>query len=480
MAKQYRQQMAKNTMWNALEHFSLIGIQLLCTFALARFLTPSDFGIVGTLVIFTAIAQTIVKSGFGIAIIREKNVTDLDLSSVFYLNIGISFILYVILFFGSPLIARFYHEPILNDICKVTFLVVPVFAFQLVQTALCHRNLQFKKLAVISFISSVSSSVIAVIIAYHIRNVWALVFQNLLTYVFRGLLLWFTTKWYPIFKFSWTSINKFFGFSKNLLLTGLVQKVFENINALLIGHYYTTSDLGFYSQANRINNVASHQMTDVVKSVSYPILAKVNNNDCNVKEGYRKVIMVTIIFVGCLVALLAGISRDLMELLMGSAEWRVAGNYLLILGVTGALYPLHAINQNILNVKGQSKTLLKLEVTRRLVLVAILAITVHFNVIIFACGYAFYSFILVFLNLYVCGKPINYSLSEQLKDIIPIYSRQIAMVSIAIICNMIFTDSHIVFRMTISLLSSIIGGIALFWNYPQVKEIVVLYKKKKE
>ena len=152
-----------------------------------------------------------------------------DLSSIFYLNLILAVIIYWVLYFCSPYIAVFYHEPILNDVCKVTFLVIPIFALTLIQTTLLKRNLQFKKLSIITFVSSITASIVAVFLAYYYKNVWALVIQNLLTFAIEALLLWITTKWHPSLKFSMKSVSKFFKFSKNLLLTGLLGSVFNNI-----------------------------------------------------------------------------------------------------------------------------------------------------------------------------------------------------------------------------------------------------------
>lgn len=478
MAVQYKKELAKNTAWNTLERFSLLGIQLFCTFILARFLTPSDFGIVGMLVVFTAIANILVDSGFGTAIIREKEVSQIDYSSVFYLNVLLAFVIYVILYLCSPLIAAFYHEPILEDVSKVTFLVIPLLALQLIQTTILQRNLQFKKLAVITFISSATSSILAIILAYYLRNVWALVLQNLMTYAIKTLLLWIWGRWHPVLNFSWNSIRKYFKFSKNLLLSGLIGSLFNNINALLIGRFYTAADLGLYSQANRINDIASHQMSGVIRSVSYPVLSKLNNEGGDLREGYRKVISVTLIFVGGIVALLMGVAPDLMELLMGSPEWRVAGKYVFILGVAGILHPLHAINQNILGVKGNSKAILYLELTRRCIMVLILSITVHFDITIFVMGYSIYSFLLLFLNLYVCGKPINYSLWEQFADVLPIFVRHTAMIGVALLSNYMLADTNIWMRILASLSLSSCCGIILFHRHPQFKDVCGMVSQK--
>ena len=476
MANTAAKQLASNTIWNAFEKFSQLGIQLLCTFILARFLTPSDFGIVGMLVIFTQISKTITDSGFSIALIREKEVTKEDLSSVFYLNLVLAVIIYWILFFCSPYIAAFYHEPILNDVCKVSFLVIPIFALTLIQTTLLKRNLQFKKLSIITFVSSITASIVAVFLAYYYKNVWALVIQNLLTFVIEALLLWITTKWHPSLIFSIKSISKYFKFSKNLLLTGLLGSVFNNINALLIGHFYSSTDLGFYSQANRINGIASHTSTDVVKSVSFPVLSKYYNNGGDLKSGYKKVILVTLLFVGSIITLLMSISDDLFEILMGGSEWRLAGQYLLLLGLSGILYPLHAVNQNVLNVKGDSRTLLFLEIIRRCILVVILCIALQFSVPVFVASYSFYSFILLFVNLHYCGKPINYSTKEQLIDIVPIIARLFVVLLFSFVCNAFFVSFSIYGRCILTFLFCTLLLLILFYRTKVFKEVLVLIR----
>ena len=469
--------MASNSLWNAVENFSQLGIQMICTFILARFLTPSDFGLMGMLVIFTQIAKTITESGFGTALIRAKVVTQQDYSSIFYLNLILGVVLYFILFCCSPFIADFYHQPIFNAMCKVTFLVIPVFALQVVQRAIMVRKLQFKKQGLLSIAAALLSSFVAILLAYKWRNVWALVVQNLLMGVLTTLFYWIFAKWHPSWTFSTISIKKYLSFSKNLLLTGLVGSFFNNINALLIGRFYTSADLGFYNQANRINLIASGQTTNIIKNVSYPILSQVNNNGGNLKQGYKKVIVITVLFVGCIMVILMGIAQDLLEILMGGEEWRRSGQYLMILGFAGMLHPLHSINENILRVVGDSKSLLRLELIRRCIMLVILAITVHFNVIVFVFGYVIYSFVLLFLNMSVCGKPIHYSLREQISDISPILCRQLFLIFIAISLNYILSDYNIFIRIFVVFSISTFICFLLFKNNEAFKIVIQLLKE---
>lgn len=474
MPEQIKKQLAKNTIWNALERFSLLGVQLICTFILARFLKPDDFGIIGMLIVFTTISNTIIDSGFVQTLIREKDVSEREYSSVFYFNVFVAFIIYIILYFCSPYIADFYHQPILNDVCKLTFLVIPANALCLVQNAILMRNIQFKKICIAAIVASVTSSVIAIFLAYYFRNVWALVIQNVVTYVLKAIMLWIMTGWIPKLYFSMSVIKKYFSFSKNLLISGLIGNIFNNIYSIVIGRYYTATDLGFYMQADRIKNVASMSTTSVIQNVTYPILSKVNNSGDDIKDAYRKIITTTVVFVGFIMALLMCVSCDLFEVLMGNYIWRVSGTYLFILSISGMFFPLHAINQNILLVKGDSKSILRLEIIRRITMIVILLITLHYDIIVFISGTAIYSFLLLFLNLHFCGKPINYSVFQQLKDVSPIFFRIGIMVTITLLISRLYSSMDLMYRTFLTLLLAIIIGLIVFWGNASFKETIVL------
>lgn len=467
----YKNELVKNTVWNALENYSMIGIQLLCTFILARYLTPADFGIVGMLVVFTAISQTLVDSGFGAALIREKEVSQKGYSSVFYANLFVSLCLYYILYVCSGAIAHFYNQPILDEICKYSFLVLPLNALCIVQTTILRRELCFKKLCVITVTAALLSSIVAIVSAYFLKNVWALVIQNVSLFGFRTLFLWLSSRWHPTLDFSWQLICKYFSFSKNILVAGLVGSIFNNIYSLLIGKYYTASDLGYFSQADRVKNVASHTSTSVVQNVTYPILSRVNNEGGDLLHAYKKIICVTMLFVGCIMAFVIGISSDLFEVLMGSAAWRRSGFYFLLLGISGILFPLHAVNQNILMVVGKSKTLMYLEIARRCIMMLILLFTVRYDISIFVFGNSIYSIILLFLNLHYCGQPIHYTIAQQLKDVAPILLRQGLIIALGLSVTYLLSQQAIYLRLLLAMASMTLLGYYLFRNNNYYKEI---------
>lgn len=406
--------------WSAIERFSSLFIQIVCTLIIARFLTPSDFGTVGMLTIFTAIAQCLVDSGFKTALIRKSDVNDTDYSSVLYFNIVFSILLYAILFFLSPAIARFYDVPILERVSKVTFLVIPISSIGIVQGAIIIRKVNFKLLTRVSLIAASISGAIGVFLAYKYQSLWALVVQNLLFYSLQSILLWVFAKWRPILSFSLSSIKSMFGFSVNIMLSSLIGTVFNNLYGLVIGKIYTPSDLGNYSQAHRLQSLSSSTVTEVVQRVSYPVLTKFQNNDALLREAYKKIIGTTFLVVCYMMFLLMGVSTPLFSILFND-EWVLAGKFFAILCFNGIFYPLHSVNLSILTAKGKGKTLLFLEITRRTILIAILFVTSSFNIEVFVWGQVIYSLIVLFINMPVCGHCIGLGLIQQIKELLPTF-----------------------------------------------------------
>ncbi|MBQ4082791.1 MAG: lipopolysaccharide biosynthesis protein [Bacteroidaceae bacterium] len=469
-------QIASNALWKYLEQFSVMGIQFLGTFIMARVLSPSDYGVIGIMSVFTILSNTIINSGFGQAIIREKEVSRLDYSTILYFNVFVSVLLYIILYFSSGVIADFYNQPIIADVSKITFLVLPLNALSIVQNTKLQKEVRFKKLCFISLISSLLSCIIAVCLAYTYRNVWALVFQNVLTYFFRVVLLWGTSNFIPTFRFSLSSFKYYFKFSKNLLFSGLIGVIFNNIYTLIIGKVYTTAELGFYTQAERFKNLGAHTTTEVVQAITYPILARLNNENGDIKEGYRKIINITVMIVGFVMALLMGCGEDLFEFLMGNEIWRMSGIYLFLMGINGILYPLHCINQNVLMVKGDSRTILLLEIVRRIIMIVILVTTMRHGIMFFVFGLSIYSIILLFVNLYYCGRPISYTLCEQLKDVCPILLRLLIIICVTLSFSTFIPIQTLSFRLFLSVFFGISIGLLCFWRYYYFQLLLKLVK----
>lgn len=415
-----------NTLWCSLERFSTVGIQLISTFVLARFLSPSDFGIIGLLSVFIAVSNTLIDSGFGQSIIRVNKLTEEDCSSILYVNTAISVLLYAVAYYCSDYIACFYGVSLISATAKIAFIVLIINSFGIIQYNIILRSLNYKKMCIISVVASVTAAMIAAVFAYLWKNVWALVFQMLLASTIKTILLWLTSSFRPKACFSIQSIKNHFAFSKNILIAGLIGNLFNNLYTLVLGKAYDVTELGYFSQAEKIKNAATHNTSSVIQSVSYPLLCKMNNFGENVKQAYRKIILMSTIVVGSIMVVLVGCACDLFEILMGCA-WRKSGYFLMVLGLNGILFPLHLINQNILMVKGDSRTLLLLEVLRRIIMVVIIIGTIHYDVYVFAAGMSLYSLVLVVPNMYICGSAINYGLTEQLRDFFPLFFKLIAV-----------------------------------------------------
>lgn len=418
--KSLKQSTVNGVIWSAVEKFSTLAIQMICTLIIAQFLTPSDFGTVGMLTIFIAIAQCLVDSGFRTALIRKSNASNLDYSSVFYFNIVFSAVLYCALYFGSPFIASFYNIPELEDVAKIAFVVIPINAFGLIQGTILTKNLQFKTITRVTLYSAIISGAVGVYLAFQYKSLWALVVQHVLFYFLQTCFLWLFTKWRPLTAFSVASIRGMLSFSLNMMLSSLIGTIFSNLYGLIIGKLYTPADLGNYSQAQKLQSLPSTSITEVIQRVTYPVLSRFQHDDTLLKNAYRRMIGVSFLIVAYVMFILMGISTPLFDILF-SKEWEMAGKFFAILCLNGVFYPLHSININILTVKGKSKEYLFLEIARRCIFVLVVAITAHFTIDVFVWGMVVYSVIVLTLNLTVCGHYIQYSLFDQIKDLTPTF-----------------------------------------------------------
>ena len=266
---------------------------------------------------------------------------------------------------------------------------------------------------------------------------WALVIQNMSMYGFRTLLLWCVGHWKPQLVFSVSSIHSMWGYSINLLGFGLISSLTQNIYPLIIGKFYSATQLGFYSQADRLQKLPATSITEVIQRVCFPVLSEIREDLLRMREAYRRIIMVAFFIVFPVMLLLIGIADEMIVLLLGK-QWTQSIQYFKILCIVGALYPLHSINLNILNVVGKSRLSLNLEILRKLILATILIFVVKYDMIVLVWGQVFYGIIVLIINMYYSGKEISYGIQQQFKDILP-------TVIIAVVAlGLVFLLSHII------------------------------------
>lgn len=279
-----KKQTVDGVIWSAIERFGSLGVQFIITVIIARVLSPSDYGLIGMLFVFTSLGGVILDAGFGQALIRKTVVTQIEFTSVFYFNIFMSVIIYLALYFTAPYIASFYNTPELEKIAKYVFLIFPINAFGIIQNTIIVKKVAFKLMTKISLSAALLSGIIGIFMAYNGYGVWALVYQSLLYAIFNTLFYWIFNSWRPLFKFDIRPIRQMFSFSINLLITNVIIVLFNNIYTLLIGKFYPLAQVGFYNQAKRLQEIPSQTLTSIVQRVSYPILSKLQGQNENLKK----------------------------------------------------------------------------------------------------------------------------------------------------------------------------------------------------
>ena len=409
---------AKGTIWSMIERFSTMGIQLLCTLVIARFLSPDQFGLVSMISIFMAFSMVIIDSGFAQAIIRDQNTSQLDYSSVFYFNILVGGAVYCFAFITAPFIADFYNEPLLTPLVRVTFISMVCLSLSVVQQAKLFKEINFKTVSKISFISALISGICGICVAYHLHSVWALIVQSVSSSVIRVCLLWYYGRWYPSFKYSWSAIRKYLAFSMNLLGTNIIASITDNLPSLLIGKWYSASALAFYSIPEKIQRSLSGTLSFSIHRVTYPIMASFQNDTDKLLAYSNKVVGMAFFVISPLMVILGILAKPFILTIL-SEEWIVSAEYLQFLSVFGALYCFGDINLDILIVRGKTKQVLIIEIIRKIVFVASIIIGLFISMpglLALLVGYQFFNAVLV---SYYAEKEIEGNLIILFKSILP-------------------------------------------------------------
>lgn len=416
----------KGLAWSMIERFATQGVQFLFGIILARLLSPDDYGIIAMPLVFLAIAQCIIDSGFSTALIRKPELTEDDLSTAFYFNIGIGILCYAVLFFSSPLIADFYHTPILSSLLKVTALAVLFNPLCAVQQAILTRKIDFKTQAIVSLSGAILSGIVGLSMAYNGFGVWSLVFQQVGGYLIRTILLWILGKWKPKRKWSWESFHYLWGFGSKMLGSGLLDTIYNNIYPIVIGKYFSAQDLGNYTRAQQFSSLPSSNVTGVLQRVTFPVLSSIQNEDERLAKNYRKILKLSAFLVFPMMLMLSAIANPLVRILL-TDKWIGCVILLQIVCFQMMWYPIHAINLNLLTVKGRSDLYFRLEILKKIVGVCILCITIPHGVAWMVCGGVLSSLISLVINTYYTGKLLKIGLLIQIKDMLPIIVISIIM-----------------------------------------------------
>lgn len=420
MSENLKVKTQKGLVWSFIERFATQGVQFLFGIILARLLSPEDYGTIAMPLVFLAIAQCIIDSGFSTALIRKPDLTEDDLSTAFYFNIGVGVVCYLLLFFSSPLIAEFYNTPILADLLKVTALATLFNPLCAVQQAILTRKIDFKTQAVVSLSGALVSGFAGLTMAYNGFGVWSLVCQQVGGYAIRTILLWVLGRWTPKRRWSWKSFHYLLGFGSKMLGSGLLDTIYTNIYPIVIGKFFSANDLGNYTRAQQFATLPSSNVTGVLQRVTFPVLSKIQNEDERLARNYRKILKLSAFLIFPMMLMLSAIADPLVRVIL-TDKWKGCIILLQIVCFSMMWYPIHAINLNLLTVKGRSDLFFRLEIFKKVCGVCVMCVTIPHGIIWMVSGGIVSSMIALVINTYYTGKLINVGYLRQMGDLLPIF-----------------------------------------------------------
>jgi len=410
----------KGVGWSAIDNVVQTGVTFVVSIVLARLLTPDDYGLIGIIAIFTTVCTALINGGFTTALIRKKDATDDDYNTAFIVNLVVSLVLYAIIFLSSPLIADFFGREELLALTRVSSLGIIIGALALVQQTRLTKRIDFKSQTKITLIASVSSGIVGIVLAVLGFGVWSLVAQQLMSHCLRTVLLWFVNKWIPSLRFSSKSFHELFGFGWKMMVSSVIDTVWKELYQVVVGKFYSPATLGQYTRSKQFSKLFSSNLTSVIQRVTYPVLSNIQDDKERMVAAYRKIIKTTMFVTAISMIFVGAISEPLLYCLIGP-KWHDAATYLPLICISGSLYPLHAINLNMLQVQGRSDLFLGLEIVKKIIALAPLFIGAFIGIMPMLYTNVLTSIIAFFLNSHYSGKFLGYSSWMQIKDIAPSY-----------------------------------------------------------
>lgn len=404
--------------WSFVEVVAQKGVQFVIGIVLARLLFPEQFGLIGMLTIFMAVAQTFLDSGFGAALIQKREITKTDTCSIFYFNILVGLIAAGLLCLVAPWIAAFYKQPTLTPLMRALSLTIVINSFGMIQNTILIRQINFKTLTKVSLIAGALSGIIGITLAALGYGVWSLVVQQVSSALFSVICLWSFNPWRPALIFSFKALREMFGFGSRLLFSGLLNQIFNNIYLVVIGKLFSAADLGYFTRASSLNDLPSQTLSGMVGRVTFPVFSTIQDDPARMKRGLEKALTILVLVNFPMMIGLAVTARPLVLVLL-TEKWAACVPYLQLLCVAALLFPMHLMNLNILQALGRSDLFLRLEIIKKILIVINIAITWRWGILAMIYGMIVTSIIGYYLNSYYTGVLISYPLREQVTDLVP-------------------------------------------------------------
>lgn len=420
MSENLKSKTAKGIGWGFTDNVLSSGITALANIFLARILSPEDFGTIAMTTIFMTLSTSLVDSGFTGALTRKKDAVKADFDTVFHFNLGVSVILYFVLYFSAPAISVFFSQEILTPVIRILGLSLIINALGIVQRIILVRRIDFRTQAIISFISSITAGVAAIAAALLGYGVWSLVILQILKLAVNSALLWVFSSWHPGLQFSSKSFREMFSFGGRLLVTSIVSTLWSEMYSLIIGRMYTSSILGQYSRADKVKGMVTSNVSMVMQKVSYPVLASIQDEGERQVKVYRKVLKTTVLISFTAVFGLWAVAGPFTLTLFGE-KWLPSVHYLKILCFSGVFLPLMICSANVINADGRSDITLLLEILKTVLGLVPVVFGIFFDIDALLWSMVAVSALLYLVHAYCVSRVIRYSVGRQLRDILPIF-----------------------------------------------------------
>lgn len=418
MQNNVQETVTNNFLWRFAERCGAQGVSLVVSIVLARLLAPEVYGTIALVTVFTTILNVFVDSGLGNALIQKKDADDLDFSTVFFFNIVMCCMLYIVLFLIAPLIAAFYNSDELVPVVQVLGLTLVISGVKNVQQAYVSRTMQFKRFFFATLGGTIGAAIIGIAMAYYGFGVWALVTQQIFNATVDTIILWVTVKWRPKRMFSWKRLKDLFSFGWKLLASALLETFYNNIRQLIIGKLYTSADLAQYNRGKQFPDLIVSNINTSIDSVLLPVMSKSQDDPKQIKSMTRRSIKTSTYIMAPLMMGLAFCAESIVGLIL-TDKWLPCVPFLRIFCITYMFYPIHTANLNAIKAMGRSDLFLKLEIAKKVVGIALLLSTMWFGVMAMAYSLLIGSVLSQIINSWPNRKLLNYGYLEQLKDILP-------------------------------------------------------------
>lgn len=471
-----------NLIWRFMERIGAQLVQFVVSVVLARIIAPEAYGTITLVLVFAQILQVFVDSGLGNALIQKKDADDLDFSSVFFFNLLCCVGLYGIIFLCAPWIAWFYNDLSLTAIIRALCLTVVISGLKNVQQAYVSRTMQFKKFFFSTLGGTVASAIVGIVMAMNGYGVWALVVQKLSNLFIDTLVLWLTVDWHPKWMFSWTRLKSLISFGWKLLVSALLDTVYNNLRNLLIGKFYSTVELAFYNKGQQLPNLIAININTSIDSVLLPTMSTAQDDRERIKNMTRRAIKTSTYVMAPLMIGLAVCANSIISILL-TDKWLFCVPYMRIFCITYIFYPIHTANLNAIKAMGRSDLFLKLEFVKKIVGIVALLVTIPISVKAMAYSLLITSVLSQVINSWPNRKLLCYGYLEQIRDILP-------NVGLAVVMGVVvLTIEHLSLNHYSMLLSQVIVGMIVYLgcsalmkveSYLYVKSMVInIYRHRK-